>query len=159
MPTSAAMPNSSSDPFNLCRFVREQEHHYAQALSEIRAGRKRTHWIWYVLPQMKGLGSSEMSDYFGITGPDEARAYLVHPVLGRRLVECVEAISSHADLQAANILGSLDAIKYRSCMTLFASIAGSESIYARALQQHFAGKWDQRTLELLGQGATPPRPG
>lgn len=145
------MPHSPSDPFNLGRFVREQERDYAQALSELRAGRKNTHWIWYVLPQMKGLGSSEMSEYFGITGIEEARAYLVHPVLGRRLVECVEAISAHADLQAAAILGSLDAVKYHSCLTLFASVAGTESVYARALQQHFAGKLDQRTLDLIGQ--------
>lgn len=145
------MPESSSDPFNLGRFVREQERDYAQALGELRAGRKKTHWIWYVLPQMKGLGSSEMSEYFGITGPDEARAYLAHPVLGGRLVECVAAISAHADQQAATVLGSLDAIKYQSCLTLFASIAGHESVYARALQQHFAGKLDQRTLELIGK--------
>jgi uncharacterized protein (DUF1810 family) len=143
------MPNSSPDPFNLARFIREQERDYGQALSELRAGRKKTHWIWYVLPQMKGLGSSEKSKYFGLTGPDEARAYLAHPVLGRRLVECVEAISAHGSVQAATILGSLDATKYQSCLTLFEAIAGSNSIYARALQQQFAGKRDQRTLELI----------
>ena len=148
------MPTSSPDPFNLRRFVREQERDYAQALSELRAGRKKTHWIWYILPQMTGLGSSEMSEYFGVTGPAEARAYLAHPVLGRRLVECVEAISAHVGVQAAVILGSLDAIKYESCLTLFAAVAVGDSIYARALRQHFAGTPDQRTLELIGQA--PP---
>jgi len=145
------MPSSTSDPFNLGRFVREQELAYAQALDELRAGRKKTHWIWYVLPQMKGLGSSEMSEYFGITGQDEARAYLGHSVLGRRLVECVEAISAHADLDATAVLGSLDARKYQSCLTLFESVAGNESIFAKALRQHFAGERDPRTLQLMGQ--------
>ena len=144
------MPSSTSDPFNLHRFVREQTRDYEQALDELRAGRKRTHWIWYVLPQMRGLGSSEMSDYYGITGLDEARAYLAHPILGTRLAECVEAISAHAAVQASTILGSLDAIKYHSCLTLFGAATDDESIFNKALQLHFAGKRDQRTLELLG---------
>jgi uncharacterized protein (DUF1810 family) len=114
----------SSAPFNLQRFVRAQARDHAQALAELRAGRKQTHWIWYVLPQIRGLGASEMARKYGITGLDKARAYLAHPLLGPRLAECVKTISAHADLEASVILGPLDALKYRSCLTLFDLAAG-----------------------------------
>lgn len=144
-----AMSDVSADPFNLERFVEQQRRDYSQALAELRAGRKRTHWAWYILPQMRGLGTSGMSHHYGISSLDEARAYLAHPVLGTRLVECVEAISAHGTLQAAMILGSVDAMKYRSCLTLFELVAGDSPVFSNALQLHFAGKRDRRTLELL----------
>ena len=141
----------SSAPFNLQRFVRAQARDHAQALAELRAGRKRTHWIWYVFPQIRGLGASEMARHYGITGLDEARAYLAHPLLGPRLAECVEAISGHADLEASVILGPLDALKYRSFLTLFDLAAGgADAVFATALRLHFAGVRDERTLELVG---------
>lgn len=143
------MADSASDPFNLQRFVCEQTRDYEQALTELRAGRKRTHWIWYVLPQLKGLGFSEMSEYFGITGEEEARAYLAHPVLGARLAECVEAIASHKGVTPSTILGSVDALKYQSCLTLFDAVAGPNSVFAKALQQFYGGQRDTRTLKFL----------
>lgn len=142
--------DSPTDPFKLSRFLREQDREYAQALGELRAGRKRTHWIWYVLPQLRGLGSSEMSDCYGLSGLEEARAYLAHPVLGARLVECIEAIGAHRESSAAAILGSLDALKYQSCLTLFEAASDGHPVFANALQLHFAGQRDPRTLERVG---------
>lgn len=145
-------PSAAADPFDLARFVKAQEHDYAQALRELRTGRKQSHWIWYVLPQLRGLGMSEMSHRFGISGLDEARAYLAHPVLGPRLVECVEAISAHRLRAAADILGDLDAMKYQSCLTLFEAAGGAEGVFAEALQWHCSGRRDERTLRALKRG-------
>ena len=141
----------TSDPFNLHRFVEAQSDNYRMALSELRAGQKRGHWIWYILPQMRGLGTSSMSTAFGVGSLAEAKAYLAHPVLGARLAECVGAVAAHKGLSAERIFGSLDAMKFRSCLTLFAAAAGGESIYSQALGQFFAGRRDPRTLELLAQ--------
>lgn len=140
---------AADDPFDLGRFVEAQSGDYAQALSELRRGRKQGHWIWYILPQMRGLGMSSMSSRYGIGSLDEARAYLAHPVLGPRLRECVEAVAVHKGMSASQILGSLDAMKFRSCLTLFAEAAGPDSLFARALDQFFDGQRDPRTLELL----------
>lgn len=141
------------DPFDLQRFVEAQARDHAQALAELRSGRKRTHWIWYVLPQMRGLGSSAHARHFGITGLEEARAYLAHPLLGPRLAECVEAISAHTGVEASVILGPVDALKYQSCLTLFDLAAGGAvPVFAHALRLHFAGARDERTLELAGAG-------
>jgi uncharacterized protein (DUF1810 family) len=140
-----------NDPFNLARFVEAQSRDYETALGEIRAGRKRSHWIWYILPQLSGLGSSRMSVTYGITGIEEARAYLAHPVLGVRLRECVEAMLASPHASADQILGDIDAMKFRSCITLFRQVEAKESCFDRALGRFFAGKPDSRTLDLLAQ--------
>jgi uncharacterized protein (DUF1810 family) len=147
-PTAEMPPPSSLD-----RFVRAQERDYAQALAELKAGRKRTHWIWYILPQLRDLGRSPMAREYGITGRAEAAAYVVHPVLGPRLVACVHAILGHADRTAVQILGEVDAMKFRSCCTLFREVAPGNSCFANALQVFYQGKPDVETLRLLGAGA------
>ncbi|MBS0505753.1 MAG: DUF1810 domain-containing protein [Proteobacteria bacterium] len=135
--------------FDLQRFLQAQEGVYAQALGELKAGRKRTHWIWFIFPQLQGLGFSAMSQAYAISGLDEARAYLDHPVLGARLLECVQAMLAHAGLPAAGILGEIDAVKWRSCLTLFAAAWPGEPVFDEALRRFFAGVPDARTLELL----------
>ena len=142
---------TSDDPFDLDRFVEAQSGDYEQALRELRGGRKRGHWIWYILPQMRGLGMSSMSSRYGIGSLDEARAYLAHPVLGPRLRACVEAAALHKSSSAAEIFGSLDAMKFRSCLTLFAEADGASSVFARALGQFFSDQRDPRTLELFAR--------
>lgn len=140
---------ASGDPFDLNRFIEAQEENYSQALAELRAGRKRTHWSWYVLPQLRGLGSSAMSVRYAISGLQEARAYLAHPVLGSRLAECVAALDQHADTRLEAILGDIDARKFHSCVTLFARASETGSVFHHALATHFSGKEDQATLALL----------
>jgi uncharacterized protein (DUF1810 family) len=132
------------------RFVRAQQRDYAQALAELSAGRKRSHWIWYVLPQLRGLGQSEMAREYGIKDREEAAAYVAHPLLGPRLVECVNAILDHSDSSAVGILGDVDALKFRSCLTLFAQVAPAEPCFAKALDTFYRGKPDEATLALLG---------
>ena len=139
-----------SDPFDLQRFIAAQEQAYAPALAELRAGRKRTHWVWYIFPQLRGLGFSAMAQAYGMAGLDEARAYLEHPLLGARLVECVQAMLAHTGLPAAGILGEIDAIKFRSCLTLFVA-AGGQPVFHEALQRFFAGVPVAQTLALLQQ--------
>ncbi|QDV44045.1 hypothetical protein Enr13x_39060 [Stieleria neptunia] len=143
-------PHANDDPFDLARFVSAQRDCYEQALSEIECGQKRTHWMWFVFPQLRGLGFSSTARLYGISGIDEARAYLAHPVLGTRLMDCCEAMLSVPDRTAAEILGPPDDLKLRSCATLFASIAGEDSVFQRILDRFFDGKSDQRTLHLLG---------
>ena len=142
---------SAADPFDLSRFVKAQAADYGQALAELRAGRKRTHWSWYVLPQLRGLGSSAMSVRYAISGLDEARAYLAHPVLGPRLRECVDAMNAHAGATAAAILGDIDARKFHSCVTLFAQVAEAGSPFHEALTRYFSGTRDPATLGLLAR--------
>lgn len=144
----------STDPFHLERFVEAQAKDHARALAELRSGRKRTHWIWYVLPQLRGLGSSAMATFYGIGSAQEARAYLAHPVLGPRLRECVAAINALAGSSAVNVLGEVDAAKFRSCLTLFAFVEPEDEAFGQALKRYFAGVADERSLALLG--ASPP---
>lgn len=136
----------------LDRFVRAQEGAYAQALSELQAGLKQSHWVWYVLPQLRGLGHSPMAHEFGIDGRAEAAAYLGHPVLGPRLVECVHALLAHRHRSAVEILGQVDAMKFRSCLTLFSQVAAGEPCFDRALQAFYGGEPDTQTLRLLEGG-------
>ncbi|MCG3202629.1 MAG: hypothetical protein NFCOHLIN_02514 [Gammaproteobacteria bacterium] len=143
------MPTTPPDPYNLQRFVAAQEASYAQALAELREGRKRTHWIWYVLPQIEGLGTSAISRRYAIGSLAEARAYLAHPILGPRLRECVAAVNAHGGISAVQIFGSVDAAKFRSCCTLFAEVAGENSQFAEALNKYFAGRPDPATLAIL----------
>jgi len=139
------------DPFDLARFVQAQEGCHDEALAEIRAGRKRTHWSWFVLPQVAGLGSSAMSQRYAISGLAEARAYLAHPVLGARLRECVAAMNAHGGHRSAQaVLGDIDALKFRSCLTLFAKAAPDDALFREGLRRFFEGRPDPVTLELLG---------
>ena len=149
-------PPAPADPFRLERFVDAQDGVYERALGELRAGRKRTHWIWFVFPQLAGLGSSPMSREYAITSLDEAVAYLRHPLLGRRLVECVEAVLAASGRPIEDILGP-DAVKLRSSMTLFARADPDAAVFRTALEDCFDGRADQRTLELLAaRSATDP---
>ncbi|WP_411834749.1 DUF1810 domain-containing protein [Pseudoxanthomonas mexicana] len=116
----------------------------------MRAGRKRSHWIWYVFPQLRGLGRSSTSQHFGLSGIAEAAAYLTHPVLGNRLREAVRTMLANGSVPAATILGELDAMKFRSCLTLFAAAAPAEPLFASALEHYFAGQPDPPTLRVIG---------
>lgn len=138
-----------SDPFNLARFVEAQQRDYPQALDELRAGAKRSHWIWYVFPQLRGLGRSEMAEHYGISGLDEARAYLVHPLLGPRLDDCARALLSHRGRSAQQIMGSPDDLKLRSSMTLFQAAAPQQPLFAEVLQAFYDGEQDAVTLQRL----------
>lgn len=141
-------------PSGLDSFVTAQARDYAQALAELRAGRKRTHWIWYVLPQLRDLGRSPMARDYGIADRQEAIDYLAHPVLGPRLIACVHALLSHPDKTAVEMLGEVDAMKLCSCLTLFAAVAPAEPCFAQALAVFYGGEPDAQTLRLLG----PPPP-
>lgn len=143
----------TSDPFNLERFIKAQERSYSIALDEIKAGRKRSHWMWFILPQLRGLGSSAMAQEFGISGIEEAAAYIAHPILGPRLVNMVEAMLSHKTSSTEAILGSIDARKFQSCLTLFSLAAPQVSVLDDALQQFFSGQRDASTLAATGLSA------
>lgn len=133
----------------LQRFIDAQAPVYAQVIAELENGAKRSHWMWFVFPQVAGLGQSETSRRFGISGPAEARAYLVHPVLGARLDECTDTMLGWVgERSAAAILGDVDAMKFRSSMTLFEAVGGGER-FARALDAFCDGQRDDRTLRLM----------
>jgi uncharacterized protein (DUF1810 family) len=136
-------------PHNLERFVRAQQRTYQQALTELRAGAKESHWMWFVFPQLRELGQSPISREFGISGRDEAAAYAEHPVLGPRLVECVNTVLRHAGRSAAEILGEIDALKFRSCLTLFMQVSDKEPCFRRALVVFYGGEPDRLTLDIL----------
>ena len=138
-----------NDPFSLGRFLRPQDEVYPRVLAELRAGCKRSHWIWFVFPQMAGLGHSYESTYFGISSLEEAVAYLRHPVLGPRLVECTELVNQIEDCSIREIFGAPDDLKFRSCMTLFARAAEDDTVFRAALDKYFGGQPDRLTLELL----------
>ncbi len=139
----------ASDLHDLQRFVDAQAGCYATALAEIRAGAKQSHWIWYVLPQLRGLGLSSMATHYGIASIDEARAYLAHPLLGPRLHECVAALLALPGLSAQQVLGTVDAMKLRSCLTLFRAVGGEAAVFDQALHRFFGGQADEQTLALL----------
>ncbi len=144
--------NDSNQAASLERFLAAQDESYLEALDEIRNGRKRTHWMWYVFPQFAGLGMSSTSQYYAIQSRDEARAYLSHPVLGARLLECMETLLQLDGRSAHAIFGSPDDMKLRSCATLFASISAPGSLFHQLLDKYFQGTHDRRTLELMGHG-------
>jgi uncharacterized protein (DUF1810 family) len=143
-------PGGTSDPHDLNRFVQAQESDYEQALSELRRGRKRSHWIWYIFPQFDGLGFSSMSKRYAIKSIAEAKAYLSHPVLGPRLIECADAVLGVEGRSALEILGSPDDMKLRSCATLFACASPAGSVFDRLLDKYYQGERDNKTLHLLG---------
>ena len=138
------------DPFDLERFVRAQAPLYAQALAELRAGAKRSHWMWFIFPQLQGLGSSATARAFAISGRPEAGAYLAHPLLGARLEECTGAVNALEGFPVAAIFGQPDDLKFRSSMTLFAEVAaGAANPFRHALLKYFAGEEDPLTRERL----------
>jgi len=140
----------NAEDHGLDRFVAAQEGVYPQALAELRAGLKRSHWMWFVFPQIDGLGRSSMARHYAIRSLAEARAYLAHPVLGPRLAECTRAMLSLQGLTAREILGSPDDLKFRSSMTLFEHAAADKDLFARAIDRYYAGKRDSMTLTILG---------
>jgi uncharacterized protein (DUF1810 family) len=140
-----------TDPHGLARFTEAQDAGgtYARALAELRAGRKTSHWMWFVFPQIAGLGRSPTAQRYAIASLEEARAYLAHPVLGPRLRESARALSEQADGTAEDILGGIDALKLRSSMTLFARAAPDEPVFAEVLEQYFGGRADDATDQVL----------
>ncbi len=137
------------DPFDLQRFVDAQDPVFATACAELRNGRKRTHWIWFIFPQIAGLGASQMSRAFAIASRDEAAAYLRHPVLGARLEDCTR-LALRADVPSANALfGTPDDLKFHASMTLFAEATPPDSIFRDALQKYFGGEPHRQTMERL----------
>jgi len=139
---------------DLARFLNAQERDYAQALSEIRSGRKRSHWMWYVLPQFEGLGFSSTSRLYAIKSVAEAEAYLAHPILGPRLAEIATAALSIEGRSASEVFGSPDDMKLRSCATLFAAVSPAGSVFEQLLDRFFGGERDAATLRLLARTST-----
>ena len=143
------MTQGSAPGFDLDRFVKAQEGVYESAFAEIRAGRKRSHWMWFIFPQVAGLGFSATSQHFAIHTREEAKALLAHPVLGARLNACAAAVLEVTGLSAEDIFGPVDAMKLRSSATLFAAVSPHGSVFHRILDQYFRGRADERTSELL----------
>lgn len=137
------------DPFDLQRFVDAQAPIYAQVLAELRAGRKRSHWMWFIFPQIRGLGTSPMTTKYAISSREEAAAYLHHPLLGPRLRECTRLVVDAPERSIENILGYPDDLKFRSSMTLFAQAAADNKDFIAALNKFYGGAFDPLTLERL----------
>ena len=146
-----ANPAGVEDRFDLNRFVQAQEAMYPRALGEIKRGRKQSHWMWYVFPQIDGLGSSSTAKFYAIKSKEEARAYLNHPVLGKRLIECAETLLRLRNKSASEVFGYPDDLKLRSSMTLFATVSDPDSVFHRVLDQYFESGMDQKTLDILEQ--------
>jgi uncharacterized protein (DUF1810 family) len=142
----------AEDPYDLERFVTAQDAGgtYGRAVAELRRGRKVSHWMWFVFPQVAGLGHSAVARRFAISGLAEARAYLAHPVLGPRLAQCAGLVAATAGATAEQVFGPVDAQKLRSCVTLFARADPGEPVFGRVLDQYFGGVADPATTELLG---------
>lgn len=138
-----------NNEFYLERFLDAQQDSYPAAMRELRFGKKHSHWIWYIFPQLKGLGRSATSNIYGIQDAEEARAYFEHLILGARLREAITAMLFHRARKAEDILGEIDAMKFKSCLTLFSLVAPHESIFADALDVFFNGERDERTVGLL----------
>ncbi|HLH52425.1 MAG TPA: DUF1810 domain-containing protein [Verrucomicrobiae bacterium] len=145
------MVTGPNDRFDLNRFIQAQEEVYPRALAELKLGRKRSHWMWFIFPQLDGLGHSSTARFYAIKSKAEAKAYLDHSLLGKRLMECAEALLKIQGKSAAEIFGYPDDLKLRSSMTLFASVSRGDSVFSRVLDQYFEGEPDQKTLELLQQ--------
>jgi len=139
----------ANDPYNLQRFVDAQDPVYEQVCGELRNGQKESHWIWFIFPQLRGLGHSQMATAFGISSRQEAEAYLKHPVLGPRLRECTRLANFVEGRLVSQILGYPDDLKFKSSMTLFASVTADNQIFKDALQNYFGGELDRLTLKRL----------
>jgi uncharacterized protein (DUF1810 family) len=146
---SVKMVNDPKDPYTLCRFVDAQASDYTQALAEIKSGRKRSHWMWYIFPQFEGLGFSSMSRRHAIRSLAEADAYLKHPILGPRLLECCEAAVGVEGRSAFDIFDAPDDMKLRSCATLFVQVSAVGSVFHRLLDKYFESKPDEKTMRLI----------
>jgi uncharacterized protein (DUF1810 family) len=134
----------------LDRFVQAQASVHDQALAELKAGRKTGHWMWFVLPQLRGLGRSSTAQHYGIADRTEAEAYLAHPLLGERLRQCVQATLAHRGRSPERILGEVDALKFRSCLTLFDAVSATPAnVFRDALEAFYGGRPDEATLDLL----------
>ena len=140
-----------SDTFDLTRFVDAQRAVYPNVLEELRDGRKRSHWMWFVFPQLGGLGRSETARFYAISGVTEALAYLSNPLLGARLLECTRTVLEHSGQSARAMFGTPDDMKLRSCMTLFANVAPEQSCFQQVLDRFFDGGSDEKTIALLVQ--------
>lgn len=140
---------NADDPFELSRFLSTQEGVFDTALAELKAGRKQTHWVWFVFPQTIGLGTSSMARRYAIHSKEEAEAYLHHPILGSRLTECAKTLLSVQGKSAREIMGSPDDVKLRSSMTLFAVVSDRGSTFECVLEKYFTGQMDERTLAIL----------
>jgi uncharacterized protein (DUF1810 family) len=150
----------ATDPYDLARFIQAQEQDYAQAMSEIRSGQKRSHWMWYIFPQFDGLGFSEASRQYSIKSVAEAEAYLRHPILGPRLLESARATLGIQGRSALEVFGSPDDMKLRSSATIFASVSPDGSVFEQLLERYFGGEPDGNTLRLLvGSRQAGPRKG
>jgi uncharacterized protein (DUF1810 family) len=134
---------------DLVRFLEAQNHVYLKALDEIKSGQKRSHWMWYIFPQMKGLGSSENARYFGIKSLDEAAAYVQHPILGKHLIEITKALLTIEGKSASDIFGYPDDLKLHSSMTLFSKVENADPVFNEVLKKYFNGVLDQGTLKIL----------
>jgi uncharacterized protein (DUF1810 family) len=137
---------------DLTRFLTAQERYYDRALEEIRKGKKESHWIWYIFPQLKGLGYSSNAAYYGIDDLQEASAYLQHPILGPRLILITKALLGHAGKTVTGIMGSPDDLKLRSSMTLFSLVPGADPVFSRCLRQFFGGELDDKTVSMVKSG-------
>jgi uncharacterized protein (DUF1810 family) len=143
------MKQSTSDPHNLQRFVDAQARVFDQVLTELREGRKRSHWMWFIFPQIAGLGFSDMARRFAISGQDEAAAYLQHEILGPRLKQCADLVNQVSGRTIDQIFGYPDDLKFHSSVTLFASVAPGEQVFRVSLEKYFSGERDYTTLALL----------
>jgi uncharacterized protein (DUF1810 family) len=138
-----------SDPFHLQRFLDAQQPVFERVLAELRAGEKRSHWMWFIFPQIKELGHSDMAQRYAISSLEEAQAYLAHPVLGSRLRECSKLVAHGHECSIDDIFGYPDNLKFHSCMTLFAQAAPNEPIFNECLQKYFGGAMDRATLQYV----------
>jgi uncharacterized protein (DUF1810 family) len=145
------------DRYRLDRFIRAQEWTYEEALIELRAGKKRSHWMWFILPQLEGLGRSATAQHYAIKSLDEARAYLAHPLLGERLRECVTILLGLEGRSAEDIFGYPDVLKLHSSLTLFDQVSDGDDIFVRALNKYYDGERDGATLQLIQRNAIPHR--
>ena len=139
------------DPFDLNRFIIAQEGIYDRAFAELRDGLKRSHWMWYIFPQIEGLGHSPTTRSYSMKSLEEARQYLAHPVLGQRLKECAEAVLAVQGRSASDIFGHPDDWKLQSSMTLFELVSGPQSVFGRVLDKYYQGTRDSRTLQIVGK--------
>lgn len=138
-----------SDRYDFVRFLAAQDPQYSQVLNELRAGRKTSHWMWYIFPQIQGLGASETSRYYAIASLEEAKAYLAHPILGARLLECTALVNQIANRSLVEIFGTIDAMKFRSSMTLFREANARTAAFRDAVDKYCDGTPDELTLAFL----------
>jgi uncharacterized protein (DUF1810 family) len=146
-----ARASDHSDPYDLHRFISAQEGVFDRALAELRDGLKRSHWMWYIFPQIEGLGHSPTTRHYSIKSLEEARQYLAHPVLGVRLKECAEIVLALQGRSASEIFGHPDDWKLQSSMTLFEVVSRPQSVFSRVLDKYYQGKRDSRTLQIVGK--------